>query len=186
MGLKGKAHSRPLILAPLTPLPCDPYVFSAPLSLVFHRRVTVQAVEVDLEQAYDLDRDQYHSTDLLGQLADHAPQDADCVAALADIDLYVPVLTYVFGEAQLGGRLAIVSTFRLREPWRERGASEGLVQRRIMKTLMHELGHTVGLRHCRKPSCVMTFATNLEMLDEKGDGFCLDCRAEITRAQQAS
>lgn len=169
----------PIVVAPLMPLPCDITAYLSPLIRGFQRDVVVLPVEVNLSGAYDPERDQYLSSFLLRELIAARPAGSDCVVGVVDVDLFVPVLTYVFGEAQLGGVAAVVSTFRLREPWFRGGASPEVLRGRLAKTLLHEVGHIRGLRHCADPGCVMTSASSIEMLDEKGETLCLECQARV-------
>jgi archaemetzincin len=173
------AAERPsLLVAPLTRLPCDPAVLRAPLERAFSASVTLRPLPLDLDSTYDRNRNQLNSTAILRLLlAEDVGEQG--VLGLVDQDLFVPVLTYVFGEAQLGGRVAVASTFRLREPWAGGGASDAVLEARLIKTALHELGHTRGLRHCARPGCVMTSASGLEMLDEKQAAFCLSCQAAL-------
>lgn len=169
----------PLVVAPLMALPVDLSEHLPLLVRGFHRDAVLYPLDVDLSSAYDADRDQYLSSALLLRLLELRPAGAARIVGVVDVDLFVPVLTYVFGEAQLGGAAAVVSTFRLREPWLRGGIPPDRLRERISKTLLHELGHTHGLRHCPDPTCVMASASSLEMLDEKGPDFCLDCRGAL-------
>jgi archaemetzincin len=174
-----------VLLAPLMPLPVDLSEHLPPLARGLRQDVLVQPLAIDLAAAYDPDRDQYLSSALLLRLLELRPAGAERLVGVVDVDLFVPVLTYVFGEAQLGGRVAIVSTFRLREPWLRGGAPAALLRERVGKTLLHELGHTHGLRHCPDPTCVMASASSLEMLDEKGPDLCLECRGTLAAPRPA-
>lgn len=180
-----RAATPAVLLAPLMPLPVDLSEHLPPLVRGFRQDVLVQPLEIDLSAAYDPDRDQYLSSALLLRLLELRPPGAERLVGVVDVDLFVPVLTYVFGEAQLGGRVAIVSTFRLREPWLRGGVPPELLRERVGKTLLHELGHTHGLRHCPDPTCVMASASSLEMLDEKGPEFCLECRGVLAVPRSA-
>ena len=167
-----------LLVAPLTRLPCDPEALRGPLERAFGVPVAVRPLAVELDRTYDRGRNQLNSTSILRLLLLEEFSER-AVLGLVDQDLFIPVLTYVFGEAQLGGRVAVASTYRLREPWEAGGAPEAVLAQRLLKTALHELGHTRGLRHCLHARCVMTSASGLEMLDEKNAAFCPACRAQI-------
>ena len=64
--------------------------------------------------AFDPGRRQFSSTKILRWTLAHHPPDALKVVSITDGDLFIPVLTFVFGEAQVGGTAAVVSTARLR------------------------------------------------------------------------
>lgn len=119
---------------------------------------------------YDARRGQYSSRDLLAWVAARRPAANGKVLAITDVDLFIPVLTFVFGEAQLGGRAAVVSTWRLAAP------SASLVRARLLKESVHELGHTFGLVHCTAPGCAMTRSPGVSAVDAKEQRLCGDCR----------
>jgi archaemetzincin len=122
------------------------------------------------DHTFDASRGQHSSTGILRWLAERMPARARKVVALTDVDLFIPVLTFVYGEAVLNGTAAVVSTARL-------GTSEpGQFEPRLLKTCVHEVGHTFGLVHCDAPRCVMRRSTNLGGLDLKLASFCGDCR----------
>jgi archaemetzincin len=123
---------------------------------------------------WDPRRNQHSSTQILRWLATRRPADARRVLAVTDVDLFIPVLTFVYGEAQLNGAVAVVSTARL-------GAGPGLGGRRVLegrllKECTHELGHTFGLLHCDTAGCAMTRSATLAAVDRKNAQFCPDCR----------
>jgi archaemetzincin len=95
----------------------------------------------------------------------------DRLLGVTDVDLFIPVLTFVFGEAQLGGHAAIVSLARLTE-----AADPARLAARFVKEAVHELGHTFGLVHCPSPACVMSRSPGLTAVDLKTDRLCADCR----------
>ena len=99
------------------------------------------------------------------------PWSPDRLLGVTDVDLFIPVLTFVFGEAQLGGRAAIVSLARLTE-----AANPARLAARFVKEAVHELGHTFGLVHCPMPACVMSRSPGLTAVDLKHDRLCADCR----------
>jgi archaemetzincin len=89
------------------------------------------------------------------------------------------VLTFVFGEAQLDGNCAVVSTARLKEEFYGLPGRQELLRERLLKEAVHELGHTFGLRHCADWRCVMTSSHAVERLDVKGAEFCRACRKPV-------
>ena len=108
-----------------------------------------------------------------------ANQSSRKILAVTGLDLFVPVLTYVFGEAQLSGKAAVVSTFRLDETLYGLPANRPLLEERLLKEAVHELGHTFGLIHCRNYECAMHSSTAAEEIDIKGKGLCEECRKAI-------
>jgi archaemetzincin len=132
--------------------------------------------------AFDPRRQQHSSTRILRWLIERRPQEARKVLALTDVDLFIPILTFVFGEAQLDGTAAIVSTARLRT---NHGiANMRLLTTRLAKECVHELGHTFGLIHCDRPGCVMTRSVNLLDVDAKTASFCEDCRVRYQELER--
>jgi len=138
--------------------------------------------EFDLRHAFDNARGQYNSTVLLASLPPprdgHDPDGAKQIG-LVDVDLFIPVLTFVFGEAELDGRAALVSTHRLSNQYYGLPGSHEVLLGRIEKELIHELGHTFGLVHCRQFECVMRSSTYVEEIDIKKALPCRECAARI-------
>jgi archaemetzincin len=135
--------------------------------------------------ALDGRREQYRSDKLLVHLQAVAT-DKVTVLGITAVDLFIPVLTYVFGEAQLGGTAAVVSSFRLRNELYGLDADTDLAMDRLVKEAVHELGHTLGLVHCWRSQCVMQQSTYAEMIDLKGALYCDDCRRQVERNGQVA
>ena len=125
--------------------------------------------------SYNPDRDQYHSSKLLLQLLDSYPADGTKVLGVTSLDLFVPILTYLFGEAQLDGTAAVVSLFRLRPEFYGLPHDKNLLKDRLLKESVHEIGHTFGLLHCPRYDCVMHPSTYAEDIDFKPETFCSSC-----------
>ena len=152
------------------------------LSVVLARRLGVSCHVRDelLEIAFaeDAVRGQYYSSEILASIQE--PPAGRVVLAVTAADLYVPVLTFVFGEAQLGGPRAIVSTHRLREEFYGQAGDESKLSLRLAKEAMHEIGHTQGLRHCDNWRCAMASSHAVERLDLKEAQYCRRCLERFT------
>jgi archaemetzincin len=151
---------------------------AAGLARLFRTPCRIQPGVIDPEFALDAGRQQYYSTAILQRLERTCDPDARILGVTAR-DLYVPVLTFVFGEAQLDGNCAIVSTARLVEEFYGMPKQDPLMRERLLKEAAHELGHTFGLRHCVDWQCVMSSSHGVERLDVKGANFCTDCHETI-------
>jgi archaemetzincin len=132
----------------------------------------------DLAWAYDPERKQYLSSELLGSLKKSTEEEARLVG-ITEVDLYVPRLNFVFGEADVLSGTAIVSLCRLRQEYYGLAPDEALSMERATKEIVHELGHTFGLGHCPNSKCVMHFSNSLADTDLKGANFCSKCRPRI-------
>lgn len=135
----------------------------------------VEAEPLDATFVWDELRRQAWSTPLLARLAERPREPGSVIVGVTGLDLFVPVFTFVFGEAQVAGHAAIVSTHRLREEFYGLPPNPALLLERLMKELLHELGHTQGLRHCADWRCVMSSAHTVERIDVRQAGFCADC-----------
>lgn len=137
--------------------------------------------------ALDAGRGQYHSTPILEELAKTAPPETLKVLAITDLDLFIPILTHVYGEAQLGGKASIISTYRLKEGLSAIGAAESY-RYRMLKESVHELGHTFNLRHCKDHACIMHYCHSVKDVDRKSNQLCRYCkimlRDEIKRLEK--
>ncbi len=146
------------------------------LSSAFARPVLPWSGPDRPRHAYDPRRKQHASGAILRWLIEAGPKDGK-VLGVTDRDLFIPILTYVFGEAQLGGAAAVVSTARLDEdielfgPW--------LLVERLVKEAVHEVGHAFGLVHCGMPKCVMNRSPAVREVDEKSSELCEACRAHV-------
>jgi len=130
---------------------------------------------LDVAFAFNPLRRQYDSTEILKRLGQHASRENWRVLGVTEADIYIPIMTYVFGEAQLRGCCAVVSSYRLREEFYGMPPNPGLLAERLLKEALHELGHTLGLRHCCDYRCVMGFSSTVESIDLKLAEFCPTC-----------
>lgn len=126
-------------------------------------------------------RHQYHSTPILDTLALITPPEAIKVLAITKVDLFIPVLTHVYGEAQLGGKTCILSTYRFSEGL---GPGAKTFRDRLLKEAVHELGHTFSLRHCEDSNCVMHYCRGIREVDRKSNQFCRYCAVLLKDAMK--
>jgi len=131
----------------------------------------------DLSELLDPSRAQYESTGILRLLAREHAGFRGHVLGLTEADLYVPMLSFLFGHAQLGGTVALVSLARLRQEFYELQSDPPLLLERLMKEAAHELGHAFGMRHCANAQCCMALSTAIEQVDAKEADFCSGCRS---------
>jgi archaemetzincin len=100
-------------------------------------------------------------------------------------DIFIPMLSFVYGQAQLNGPAAVVSVARLRQEYYGLPANPQLFLLRVRKELLHEVGHTLGLTHCPDGLCTMTLSTNIHQLDQKSAEFCPSCAPQARDAVEA-
>ncbi|HEX8986116.1 MAG TPA: hypothetical protein VF767_11800 [Bryobacteraceae bacterium] len=156
------------ILAPVGEFPRD---LLEELSLRAHLKIAPALV--DPGAALSPARRQYDSTRLLIAIKERYP--GTLVVGATECDLYIPVLTFIFGEAEMPGRAAIFSIHRLREEFYGLPGNRELLAARALRELRHEYGHLHGLAHCQDWSCVMSSSHSVELVDAKGDSYCLEC-----------
>ncbi len=166
-----------IVLVPITTFPAALLNnIGSEIARIYGWTTRVQPLLDSVEFAFDARREQYHSTAILNVLAEKAPADALKVLALTDVDLFIPILTYVYGEALLGGRAGIISTHRLQGEEAVGPTGRGDLDTRVAKEAIHELGHTFNLRHCPKKTCIMHYCRNTADVDRKSDQLCRHCK----------
>ena len=145
----------------------------------FSLPVKTREGHLDLSEFYDSARRQYDGNRLIHEMEARFASDSEKTIGLFNVDLFIPILTYIFGQAFLGGRSGIASIYRLNNELYGIKADERIFVDRIRKEVIHELGHTFGLIHCRNTACVMRSSTYVEDIDQKGAGLCMDCKAAL-------
>jgi len=149
------------------------------LSNAFGIPAYIENKPININRVFDPLRNQYNSSYLLKQLINKPPKDAARILGVCNLDLFIPILTFVFGEAQLEGIGAIVSTYRLKNEFYGGQSDSHALMERLLKEATHELGHTYGLYHCHNSGCVMTSSTYVEDIDEKSVLFCRECEEVV-------
>lgn len=135
--------------------------------------------------AFSKEREQFQSKRFLAVLH-RLNQDENAIRlGITDVDLYVPQLNFVFGEANPRARVAVFSSVRLDPRSYGEPPDDPLLIRRSLTEAIHELGHVFGLEHCPDPNCVMWFSNTLSETDRKGTRFCSNCSRILGKTRAA-
>ena len=165
-----------IIISPIDNIgACNYQLLGQEIRRTFDFQTEIKSLLQNVNFAYDLTRDQYHSTVILEKLASTLPSQAIKVIAITNEDLFIPILTHVYGEAQIAGKACIVSTFRLQEGISLANIAKEF-ENRIVKEVLHELGHTFNLRHCNDKACIMHYCRSIKDVDRKSDQLCRYCK----------
>jgi len=150
------------------------------LRLSFHfDSIKVEVPDIDIEETYNVQRQQYYSTKIIETVKKLIITSEDYILIITEMDLFVPVLTHIYGEAELRGKYSIVSTCRLHEEFYTSERNTELLLERTYKEIMHELGHNFGLLHCKDWQCVMHSSSGIEEVDLKGSLYCDNCKSNL-------
>jgi len=151
----------------------------AAIPQTLHVACEILPVVLDPVPSYHAERQQYHSSEILERMqALVRPQDWRLLG-IAEVDLYIPILKYVFGEAQMGGPCAVVSFHRLRQEFYGLDPDDALLSRRLLKEALHELGHTLDLHHCQDYRCAMASSHAVEWIDLREAALCDSCQSRV-------
>ncbi len=135
---------------------------------------------VDLSEFFDPARRQYNGNLLLKVVDNSFSEESLKTFGLFSVDLFIPILTYIFGLAFLNGKSGIASVYRLSNARYGLPEDRNLLLERSQKEVLHELGHTFGLIHCHTPACVMASSTYVEDIDQKERYLCPQCRSHLS------
>lgn len=149
-------------------------VVAANLQTITGRYVRVLSPRTRPEFAFMATRQQFDATKIIANLAAEKGG-APFKLGIIRHDLSVPILTYVYGESQIGGRAAVISSHRLFDRRPE------VIYERMAKIGIHEIGHLFGLNHCWELDCLMRFSKQIEQLDQLPMDLCNACRFELKR-----
>jgi archaemetzincin len=145
----------------------------------FGFNIELSKINLDLTPSFSSDRNQYYSTGIISNAIPLTTNLNGKVILIVEFDIFIPIFTYVFGEAQLSGKHSIISLCRLHEEFYTGRTDDELLFRRTMKEILHELGHNFGLHHCKNWDCVMHSSKNVEEVDIKGEFYCKECMMNI-------
>jgi archaemetzincin len=148
----------------------------------FKTHVNKISLSIDTDSLYSNERRQYFSTGFIEQSTKQTTHINGKIIMITELDIYAPVLTFLFGEAQLKGKHSIVSVFRLHEEFYSGVTNNELLFERTIKEVYHELGHNFGLIHCHDWDCVMHSSNSIEEVDLKGSTYCKNCSKLLNRS----
>lgn len=146
----------------------------------FGTQVEIMEWHSDISVFFDPTRHQYNANLLLRHIDSINNGDALKTIAIFRVDLFIPILTYIFGQAAYKGKTGVVSIYRLKNEQYGLSPDNNLLTERLRKVVIHELGHTFGLIHCQNPECVMRSSTYVEDIDQKKLKFCKKCREQLS------
>ena len=116
---------------------------------------------------------------LMDLLKPRVPVDAVAVLGLTASDLWPNEVgskwNFIFGEASLRDRVGVWSISRLGN-FQSQGK---LLRLRTLQVAVHEMGHMLGIPHCKTYECGMNGSNSLEESDRQPLGFCPDCEMKV-------
>ena len=170
----------PVCLVPLGKVPQEIPDFAAGyIDTYLHRRPEILPAMDTPRYAFDHIRFQYNALTVIETLKSEFAGEYEKVLGLVEVDLFVPIFTHVFGEAELGGECALVSLYRLRKATDGTSVPWPVFSERLAKVALHEMGHLYNLLHCTDENCLMRFASGLEEMDAVPLVFCEYCEAYL-------
>jgi archaemetzincin len=152
------------------------------LADVFRVPCRIRQTGMDPKFSFHPERQQYHSSEILHRMQSYAANGAWRVLGVTTLDLYIPILTFVFGEAQMGGPCAVVSAHRLADEFYGLPSDPERLRSRLTKEAVHELGHTLDLTHCDDYCCAMAPSHAVEWIDLKEAALCANCHSQVFEA----
>lgn len=156
-----------------------PSKISKDVENVFQKRVNIREGHLDISEYYNSNRNQYDGNLLLKEVESRFSANSLKTIGMFNVDLFIPILTYIFGQAFLNGRCGIVSVYRLLNERYGLKPDEPVFLDRVRKEVIHELGHTFGLIHCIHSDCVMHSSTYVEDIDQKSHLLCMNCQKAL-------
>lgn len=151
------------------------------VNVVFGIEVKISTEYRDITPYFEPARKQYDANRLLHFIHVEFAGNSLKTIGLFQVDLFIPVLTFIFGQAVYNGNAGIASVYRLKNEQYGLAENEKLLFDRFRKVIIHELGHMFGLIHCHVPVCVMRPGTYVEDIDQKKHSFCRKCQTELQK-----
>ncbi len=127
--------------------------------------------------AFNKDRKQYNTSAVMRRLNTVREIGVPWLLGIADCDLFVPDMSFVYGDADREGKVAVMSLHRLRadgDAWKRRASVEAV----------HLAGHLIGLAACEDARCAMFTATTITDAERRQLQLCNNCRNELARIRR--
>lgn len=144
------------------------------LNVVFTTKVTKPSIK-----CYDWSRLQYRAPCIIKQIYSEYEElirtGSYLIVGVGYIDGYDVGLNFVFGEADPPMGVAVVFTKRLDQSFYGGRRDYNLYYERMVKEVVHELGHLLQLEHCSERECVMSFSNSVKEVDAKTKFLCPNC-----------
>lgn len=128
--------------------------------------------------AFNKDRNQYHTTAIMRRLLTMKDMGTPLIFGIADVDLFVPDSSFVYGEADRESHAAVMSVWRLR-------AEGDAWKRRTFVEAVHQVGHLVGLSYCEDARCAMFLASTITDAERRQLHLCNNCKNELAKIRRA-
>ncbi len=138
----------------------------------------ITSCNIDISSYYNPSRRQYDANSIMQSISLKTDENVKIMGILR-VDIFVPILTYIFGQAELAGSTGVASLYRLRNELYGLEINNNLLIERFRKVVLHEAGHLHGLIHCHNQVCIMRSSTYVEDIDQKERAFCLNCRTKL-------
>jgi len=131
--------------------------------------------------AYNVVKRKYLSPVICEKIKSEFPEDARFVLGITDVDTYDNSSNLIYNFTHSEDRVGLVSLYRLNPAFSGRASDEDLFFQRVLKEVVHELGHLIGFRHCFNSLCPMYFSYSINDTDKKGSFFCGECEKKLNR-----
>jgi len=145
---------------------------------IFRKKVFKLKTQKIPIQAFDLNRSQYSSKELIEYLQAQKIH-KEKILGLINEDIFKPGFPFIFGESNSLKKVALVSFWRFEQNMKFFDCDPELFKSRIKKEAIQKMGHLYGLRHCTNPKCVMYYSHTISEIDGKSDQFCERCKEWI-------
>lgn len=151
-----------------------------PLQAAFSRNVVVLKALPPPKYAFNPSRGQYHSAAILKRVETLRTHEWHAAVGVVDVDLFVPEVPFIFGEADRSTRAAVISLARIRPEVGSQELRFDITAKRLLSEAIHQMGLIRGLAHCPNNRCVMFMSATVQDTDKKGVQFCANCRKRLS------